>query len=369
MVALVCGALIDSSLFSAKRKCNVEIIFQVIWPFLLFSMCFPWLEHWSVFQVFQGAWEHRQYLHAYIHQDLGWFQTITFWHIRMLYVVGMHEIYFYLHAAQDHTGPQRTRHDWQANRSMPLWQPLTQPKIILAEPTEIQPQKSQRYKQQGNYKVWNEDQIQDESTGEERRGVSGLVHFGAHVGKSSATWQAKQTNKSQVKGGEIRGKSWHIPEVTACKCLTVYALVWLEAEKHPLSLPATPRLELKGSLMCNSVAQWIEKCQSGDEWCQCARTSADKPHSGWDLEVNLGSVWSLKKKTEILLLAVFIVCHWIGNQCWAAFWHKANCVRSQKWMKYHRWEAKMPSVNSLQIRWKVCVTWEKKILIIKAASK
>lgn len=56
----------------------------------------------------------------------------------------------------------------------------------------------------------NEDQIHGERTGQERRGESGTgsLNSGAHAGKSSATWQAKQTNKSKFKeGGGIMGKA------------------------------------------------------------------------------------------------------------------------------------------------------------------
>lgn len=107
------------------------------------------------------------------------------------------------------------------------------------------------HKRQANYMVWNEDQIHDESTGQERRGASGVVHSGARAGKSSATWQAKQTNKGEVKGGEVRGKSWHIPEVAACfsevfDCSVNRPSVWLETECIHFLSQLHPTLKERG---------------------------------------------------------------------------------------------------------------------------
>lgn len=122
----------------------------------------------------------------------------------------------------------RMRRDWQANRPLPLWQPLTQPKIIQNSPQKV----SQTQAAGKLYGLkWGADRGREHRTCR-REGASeaGVVHSRVCAGKSTATCQAKQTNKSKVKGGEIRGESWHIPEETAC---TFYGFsevndIWLE---------------------------------------------------------------------------------------------------------------------------------------------
>ena len=99
-------------------------------------------------------------------------------------------------------GRKRTKREWQANRCLPLW--LTQPKIILVIETEICSKKVPQIQAAG--KLYGLKRGPD--TGREARtGERNVLQSGAHAGKCSATWQAKQTNKSKVKSGEIRGKA------------------------------------------------------------------------------------------------------------------------------------------------------------------
>lgn len=140
------------------------------------------------------------------------------------------------------------------------------PKFTTKSPTDTSSREIIRFEMRSRYRTRAQDR---------REGASeaGVVHSGVCAGKSRTTCQAKQTNKSKVKGGEIRGESWHIH------------LLWLQWSEwhlirngmHPLSRPATHNIEGRGSPMRNSVAQCIEKRIIGDEWCQCiwARVNLD----------------------------------------------------------------------------------------------
>lgn len=64
--------------------------------------------------------------------------AITFWHIHTLWSAYTQSISIPMQE-EITQGHKRTRRDWLANRCSPLWQPLTQPNIILEELTEIHP--------------------------------------------------------------------------------------------------------------------------------------------------------------------------------------------------------------------------------------
>lgn len=69
---------------------------------------------------------------------------------------------------------------------------------------------SHRYRQQGNYKVLNKDQIQAERTGE-KTSIWRFCVLELILEKSRTTWQAKWTKKSKVKREKTGEKLTYSP--------------------------------------------------------------------------------------------------------------------------------------------------------------